>query len=65
MSNVGLERDDFYNPEDWPNGLRCMDCNQPFLYGATICKRLEAMTMEGDEPVAVVELLCSRCAVLA
>jgi hypothetical protein len=50
-----------FDPGDWPHGLRCMDCDQPFVEGQPISERLVAMGKYADDPAVVVELVCVGC----
>jgi hypothetical protein len=43
--------------EDWPHGLRCLDCNAELGAGTTYSKRLVAVFE--DSPI--VELVCAPC----
>lgn len=51
----------FFDPDDWEHGLRCMDCNREFVEGQPIAERLEAMTEFEGRPAVVVELICVEC----
>ena len=43
--------------EDWPFGLRCMDCDDPLEIGAPYSERLVGFTDEDP----VVEIVCVPC----
>lgn len=50
-----------YVEDDWPHGLRCMDCGCLFVERMPICERLYAMAELGDDPVACVHIVCAAC----
>jgi hypothetical protein len=52
-----------YAAEDWPHGLRCMDCEALFADGQPIAERLTALTEYADEPAFVVDVICVGCSV--
>lgn len=43
--------------EDWPHGLRCMDCDATIPEGTFYSKRLIA----ADEHAVVTEIVCVPC----
>lgn len=43
--------------EEWPHGLRCMDCHRELIEGDIYTERLEGMI--DDTPL--VEIICSDC----
>ncbi len=45
-------------PEEWPHGLRCMDCDTTLGEGTAYSKRLTAIH---DEGYPVVEIVCAPC----
>ena len=47
------------NADDFPHGLRCMDCGEPITDGSPYSKRLVAM----DEDTPVTEIVCVPCGV--
>lgn len=56
------------NKEEWPYGVRCIDCNSALAEGAPYSKRLVGFTSgpsEEDDPRAsslpVVEIVCVPC----
>jgi len=52
-------------PEQWPHGLRCMDCDVRLTAGSAYSKRLVAIAGTGTfagEPTYVVEIVCAPCA---
>lgn len=51
-----------FDPEQWPHGLRCMDCDREFVEGQPVAERLTAMTEHQGEPAAVVDIVCVSCA---
>ena len=51
-----------YWDEDWPWGLRCIDCDRPFGEGDRFASRLIGMTEMGDDPAAILEIVCLECA---
>lgn len=50
-----------YVPEEWPHGLRCMDCNDLFIEGQPIAERLTGMTEVEGEPAFSIEIICVPC----
>ena len=50
-----------YDPDDWPHGLRCMDCDREFVEGMPISQRIVAMSHYEDEPAFITEIICSGC----
>lgn len=54
----GLE----YNPDDWPYGLRCIDCDKLFEQGDRYSRRLTGMDTLGEDEVFCVEIICLECA---
>ena len=47
-----------YASEDWPYGLRCLDCERKFLEGDLICRRLTGITEDGTFQT---EIVCPQC----
>jgi hypothetical protein len=45
-------------PEQWPHGLRCMDCDKRLTAGSAYSKRLVELDAEGDP---IVEIVCLPC----
>ena len=45
--------------DDYPHGLRCMDCNRSLLPGDAISKRLVAIASDGMTITETVCILCS------
>lgn len=43
--------------EEWPHGLRCMDCDRPLRDGDRYTKRVDSMI--GD--AVVTEIVCVPC----
>lgn len=60
MSDVGTS---LFDSSEWPHGLRCMDCEDAFVDGQPIAKRLVSMTEYADEPAFVAEVICVGCSV--
>lgn len=54
------EEDDenVYHDDDFPEGLRCMDCGQLFVEGQPYSERLDCFI----DDVPLVELVCVPCA---
>lgn len=48
--------------EEWPHGIRCMDCDRELRDGDIYSERLTDLTPDG---VPIVELVCSDCALPA
>jgi hypothetical protein len=60
---------ELYDPDEWPYGLRCMDCGTRFVEGMPIAERLTGISsipmLVDDEYVADpcfhVEKICVPC----
>lgn len=48
-----------YREEDFPHGLRCIDCDRALAEGDRYATRLEAFTGDG---VPITEIICLECA---
>ncbi len=46
-----------FSRDDYPHGLRCMDCDRKLEEGEAIAKRLVAV----GEDAVVTETICMRC----
>ena len=52
-----------YDPDEWEDGLRCIDCMRPFIPGQRISERPLAMdTLDNGEPMITLEIICLPCA---
>lgn len=49
-----------YEPDDWPGGLRCDGCDEPFTPGQQISERFEGLSGDGD--LVIVVVVCVPCA---
>ena len=47
-----------YRTEDWPHGLRCIDCNRELGGGDRYASRLEAF----QDDIPITEIICLECA---
>ena len=47
-----------YHADDWPHGLRCIDCRRELTECDRYASRLEAF--QGDIPIT--EIICLECA---
>lgn len=47
-----------FTEEDWPHGLRCLDCSAKFEDGSPYSKRLVGITAS-DNPIT--EIVCVPC----
>lgn len=51
-----------FSADEWPYGLRCMDCGNEFVSGQPIAERLTSVDrFEDGEPVFTVEIVCVGC----
>lgn len=51
-----------YDPDQWPHGLRCIDCERLLGEGDRYATRLEAISGDG---IPIVEIICLECALSA
>ena len=61
METYGTE----YKNEDWPHGLRCIDCDKLMQEGDRYATRLIGMSEYAFEPAVVSEVICLECALTA
>jgi len=57
---------EFYDPDEWEDGLRCLDCGTEFVTGQPISERLievDRLAWLDDEPVFTTEIVCVSCAI--
>lgn len=53
-----------FDPDEFPHGLRCIDCEREITVGDRWASRLEALDEWDGEPVSITEILCLECALL-